>query len=327
MRSALPGSAGIALRGTGRCREAPPFFIANPTPRRQRDDVMRIFRSLASILVATPLACAAPARAGPVNDRIYPAPRVALTLDGTPAGTAPITVVTRDGLSLSGLALPAQPGRPTLLVFHGNGSSATTLMRWFAPLAARGYGIVAAEYRGYSANPGKPSEPGLAADADAFLAYARGQRPTRLIVVGHSLGGAVALGLADREKLDAVVTIGAFTQLREFVPRIARAFVSDHYDNLGAVAALDEPYFLIHGTSDETVPSQMGSALHGAASKANRDGASFVIVGASHAPTGEHLATIVEEINRHLEGAVFDVARLPSEIKLVPFGQTRPINP
>ncbi len=288
---------------------------------------MRIFRPFAAILVAAPLACAAPAHAGPINDRIYPAPKAALTLDGTPTGTAPITVVSRDGLSLTGLALPAQPGRPTLLVFHGNGSSATTLMRWFAPLAARGYGIVAAEYRGYSANPGKPSEPGLAADADAFFAYARGQRPTRLIVVGHSLGGAVALGLANREKLDAVVTIGAFTQLREFVPKIARGFVSDHYDNLAAVAALDEPYFLIHGTSDETVPSQMGSALHGAAGKAHREGASFVIMGAGHAPTGEHLATIVEEINRHLDGAAFDAARLPTEIRLVLFGETRSVNP
>ncbi|MDH7975582.1 alpha/beta hydrolase [Sphingomonas sp. AR_OL41] len=284
-------------------------------------------RPLTTFVAVLALACAPSVHAGPINDRIYPAPKVALTLEGAPNGTAAITVVTRDGLSLIGLALPAQPGRPTLLAFHGNGSSATTLMRWFAPLAAKGYGIVAAEYRGYSANPGKPSEPGLAADADGFLAYASGLRPTRLIVVGHSLGGGVALGLANRAKLDAVVTIGAFTQLREFVPKIARGLVSDRYDNLAAVATLDEPYFLIHGTADETVPSPMGSALHGAAGTAHREGASFVIMGAGHAPTGEHLATIIDEINRHLDGAAFDAARLPAEIKLVPFGETRPINP
>lgn len=273
------------------------------------------------------LVCATPVYAGPINDRIYPAPKVALTLEGTPAGTAAITVVTRDGLSLTGLALAAQPGRPTLLVFHGNGSSATTLMRWFAPLAAKGFGIVAAEYRGYSANPGKASEPGLAADADAFLVFARAQSPTRLIVVGHSLGAAVALALAGREKLDAVVTIGAFTRLREFVPKIARGFVSDRYDNLAAIAALDEPYFLIHGTADETVPSPMGSALHGAAGAAHRPGTSFVIIGAGHAPTAEHLAAIVEQIDRHLDGSAFDTAALPAEIKLVPFGETKPVNP
>lgn len=284
-------------------------------------------RGFLSIVAAATLFFAPPAGAGPVNNRIYPAPKEALTLDGTPTGTAEITVVTSDGLPLKGLALAAQAHRPTLLVFHGNGSSATTLMRWFAPLAAKGYGIIAAEYRGYSGNPGKPSEPGLASDADAFLGHARGLDPSRLIVVGHSLGGAVALGLAGRGKVDAVVTLGAFTQLREFVPKIARGFVSDRYDNLAAVAALTEPYFLLHGTADDTVPAQMGAALHDVAGRARLRGASFVIMGAGHAPSGDDLAIVLSQIERDLDGTGFDLAALPEKIKLVPFGQTKPINP
>ncbi|MES2042253.1 MAG: alpha/beta hydrolase [Pseudomonadota bacterium] len=287
---------------------------------------MSVYRFLSVAAVAL-LFLVVPAHAGPINNRIYPAPKVALTLDGTPTGTAEITVGTSDGLALKGLALTAQAGRPTLLVFHGNGSSATTLMRWFAPLAAKGYGIIAAEYRGYSGNPGKPSEPGLANDADAFLAHARALHPSRLIVVGHSLGGAVALGLAGRRKVDAVVTLGAFTQLREFVPKIARGFVGDRYDNLAAVAALTAPYFLVHGTADDTVPAQMGAALHDVAGKAHLRGASFVIMGASHAPSGDDLAIVLGQVERNLDGAGFDLAALPKEIKLVPFGQAKPLNP
>src|SRR3569623_3722322 len=103
-------------------------------------------RRFLSVAAAAPLFFATPVHAGPINDRIYPAPKISLTRDGTPSGTSEMTVVTSDGLSLKGRALPAQAGRPTRLVFHGIGSSATTLMRWFAPLAAKGYGIIAAEY-------------------------------------------------------------------------------------------------------------------------------------------------------------------------------------
>jgi hypothetical protein len=127
----------MPLQESGRCREAPPFFVAGGAPPCQHDTAM-LPRPLTTFAAAALLACATPGYAGPINDRIYPAPKVALTLEGTPAGTAAITVVTRDGLSSSGLVLAAQSGRPTLLVFHGNGSSAATLMRWFAPLAAKG---------------------------------------------------------------------------------------------------------------------------------------------------------------------------------------------
>ena len=168
---------------------------------------------------------AAPASAGSISDRIYPAPRAPLSLNGLDPAAAFIVVTTADGLKLNGIVVPPR-GKAMLLIFHGNGSSAADTIRWFAPLIAEGYGVVAAEYRGYSANPGQPDEAGLAADADAFFAIARAKAAGGPIwVVGHSLGGGVALGLARRQKLDAVITIGAFTRLRAVAPNVARAFV------------------------------------------------------------------------------------------------------
>lgn len=253
------------------------------------------------LLAFAALASAHPA-AAQFTSRIYPAPKAPLTAAALPAGARLVTVTTRDSLALTGAEIPAKGDRPTLLVFHGNGSGAATVLTWFAPLIADGYGVVAAEYRGYSANPGKPDEPGLAADADAFFAEAqRLAGGHHLYVVGHSLGGGVAFGLAMRQKLDALITIGTFSRLRAMAPRIARAFLTDRYDNLADVPRLDEPYFLIHGTADDTVPASEGGLLVQAAHDAHNPGAWFRIAGASHHPDGKTIATIIESIDAHLD--------------------------
>lgn len=248
-----------------------------------------------------PFLFASTAACGQIHGRIYPAPTAPLTAAALPAGATVIRVTTRDGLSLTGAAVPARDGRPTLLVFHGNASSAAGTLIWFAPLIARGYRVVAAEYRGYSGNPGRADETGLAADADAFYTEARARAGTgRLIVVGHSLGGGVAFGLARRVRLEALVTIGAFTGLRAMAPKIARALIGDRYDNLAAVPLLDEPLFLLHGTADDVVPVAMGNALYHAAVAAKREGGAVVIDGAGHQPDGALLATIIDAVTERL---------------------------
>ncbi len=265
----------------------------------------------------------APPAVAQVHGRIYPAPRLPLSVAGLPAGAAILEVQTADGLSLKGIEIAPRDGKPTLLAFHGNGSSAMRSVEWYAPLIAEGYGIVAAEYREYSGNPGKASEAGLAADADAFYARARNLAGSgKLIVVGHSLGGGVAFGLATRQHLDALVTIGAFTRLRDMVSKLLRAAVPNEYDNMAAIAKLDEPLYLIQGTADETVPWQMGEQLAKTAQAAHKAGAAFVIKDARHAPDGAVVAMILRAIVAKLDGDGATVkVTLPETVHLFPFSQ------
>jgi uncharacterized protein len=231
------------------------------------------------------------AMASPVTDAIYPAPQLPLSLDGLAAGSRMITVPTADGLKVRGILAPGRTDRPLLLVFHGNASSAVTALRWLGPLAQDGYRILAADYRGYSGNPGRPSEAGLLADARAFLTAARAEAAGQPVwVVGHSLGGGVALALSRSERLDTIVTIGTFTRIRDMAPGMARAFVPDDYRNIDAIKALDEPFFLIHGGHDEVVPSAHGKALFDAAT--GKSGAAFLVKNASHQPAASDLRTI-----------------------------------
>ncbi len=256
-----------------------------------------------------------------VHARLYPAPKEPISIAGLPPGAAVDTVRTVDGLTLAGIEYPARDGKPVFLVFHGNESSAADTMRWFAPLLAKGYGLIAAEYREYSGNPGIASEAGLAMDADAFYARARQLAGTsRLIVVGHSLGAGVALGLARRKTSDALITIGAFTRLASMVPPASRSLVEDRYDNEGAIATLDEPLYLIHGTLDETVPFVQEAELANAAGKAGKAGASFVVADASHVPAGDVLAMIFVAIATKVaaDGKKTE-AVLPVSVSVVPF--------
>lgn len=264
------------------------------------------------------------ARADPVSDRIYPAPREELSLAGLPAQAQLVSVTTSDGLVLQGITVAGRDDMPTLLFFHGNASSAADSVRWMAPAIAIGYGVIAAEYRGYSGNPGRPTAQGLAADADAFLSLARGSGGP-VWFVGHSLGGAVALSLASREQASVVVTIGTFTRLRDMTSGLARALVPDDYRNRDLVGNLAMPYYVVHGLADDVVPASHGQALHSIASSSNRTGASFVLLGADHRPGGDALAEILEVIRAGdlRSGA----GRLPGTTKVIPFGVSAPLNP
>lgn len=278
-------------------------------------------KRLARFVFAGTLLVAAPASAQ-IHERIYPAPTAPLDLSGLPAGAVIDSVRTADGLTLKGVEIAPRDGKPTFLVFHGNGAAATGSIRWLAPLITEGYGVVAAEYREYSGNPGRASETGLAADADAFYARARVLAGDgKLIVVGHSLGGGVAFGLARRQRLDALVTVDTFTDLRAMAPAAARWLITDRYDNAAAIATLDEPCYLIHGTADSMIPLAHAEALLKAAVAARRSGALFTIRGAGHSPDSPTLAMILRAISAKTQsdgGAV--KVQLPETVKLTPFG-------
>ncbi len=245
---------------------------------------MRI-KSIAAIAVIV-LATSQIASAGLIRNQIFKPPTAALDVNGLPPSAKIIEVADDDGIALSGISVAGDASKPLLLVFHGNASSAKSVSIWLLPVIADGYEIIAAEYRGYSANPGKPSQKGLAADADAFLKLARAQAGNRkIIVIGHSLGGGVALDLSVRHTLDAVITIGAFTSIKAFTPKIARAFVSDPFDNEAAVKKLDEPLYIVHGTADNVVPADHGDKLYHIGANADKIGGAIVLKNAGHQPS------------------------------------------
>jgi uncharacterized protein len=252
----------------------------------------------------------------PVRDRIFNPPVAPLIAEEI--GAQKIAVTTSDGLSLNGLLISPQ-SKPLLLILHGSGASAGDVGRWLRPLADAGYGLLIAEYRGFSGNPGYPSQAGLREDARAFFQAAKERYPDKqIVVVGHSLGGGVAFDLALVEPIDLLVTIGTFPRITALAPPLARPFIKDRFDNVGKLADLrpQTTFVLMHGTDDDVVPAALGNALHNEAVKLKRSGASFVLTGQNHRPDARLIAEVLDYALAIIAGGR---GTLPQGVQVAPF--------
>jgi alpha-beta hydrolase superfamily lysophospholipase len=112
-------------------------------------------------------------------------------------------------------AWPAQgEPRAAILALHGFGDAGDLTFGWAAEhWAGRGIAVYAPDQRGFGANPDAKRWPGtdaLVADAVATAAAVRRRHPgLPLVVVGHSMGGGVALAAAaEGLEADALVLAG-----------------------------------------------------------------------------------------------------------------------
>jgi len=161
----------------------------------------------------------------------------------------------------------------TILYFHGNAETLSNNVDLYKKLDAAGLGVFAVTYRGYGGSEGKPSETGNYIDAEAAIkTISRDIDPSKLVVVGRSLGTGIAVDLAAKHDLGGVVLISPFTSLADigakqfpFIP--ARYLLLDRYDSLQKIAKVDEKLRIVHGSKDNLVPIALGKELYNAANE------------------------------------------------------------
>ena len=109
----------------------------------------------------------------------------------------------------------ALAAHPTVLFFHGNAATRAFHRRvqHYTTYASRlGANVLALDYRGFGDSSGAPSEAGLALDARAawdWLVRRGGARAGDVLVVGNSLGTAVAAGLVRELELEGAGAQGS----------------------------------------------------------------------------------------------------------------------
>jgi fermentation-respiration switch protein FrsA (DUF1100 family) len=92
----------------------------------------------------------------------------------------------------------------------------------------------------------------------------------RLVLYGESLGAGVAMEMAVRHAVSALVLECPFTSIPDLAPAyvlqpLAQLLVADRYENLIKAPSLRMPLLVIHGEKDELVPVTMGHAVLNAA--------------------------------------------------------------
>lgn len=189
---------------------------------------------------------------------IYPAPK---TIGPKSGGFQEITYRTDDGLDISAGYRPAQPGMPTLVYFHGNGADWPSSIVATDHMIPAGYGVLAAEYRGYRGNPGSPGEEGIYADGRAALAWlmAQGVAQQDIVLVGNSIGTGVAVQMATEIEPRALVLISPFASLSQLAGEKFRwlptgLLLRDHFENAVKLPTVAVPVLILHGDADTLIP-------------------------------------------------------------------------
>jgi hypothetical protein len=184
-----------------------------------------------------------------------------------------------DGMRLHGWWMPAQrrPALAHVLLSHGNAGNIGDRVVHARLLADAGLDVFLFDYRGYGLSEGSPDEAGTYRDARAAreaLVRQAGVDAGRVVYLGESVGGAVALALAVEAPPLGLVLQSAFTSIRDMgrlhYPFIPPALVPDAYPNLRRIAELRSPLLVIHGDRDDIVPVAHGRALFEAAPQPKR---------------------------------------------------------
>lgn len=185
------------------------------------------------------------------------------------AGAAVEHIKTADGEDIMVWWIPpSAPEKPTFLYLHGNGGNLSYRPNRFARLAADESGVMAVSWRGYAGSTGKPTEEGLMLDAKAAYEVLRSRvEPSRIVLVGESLGTGIAVKLAAEVPVSAVILDSGYSSILDvasdkfpWIP--ARWLLWDAYRADLAAPSVSVPVFQVHCIDDPVIPIKFGRQLN-----------------------------------------------------------------
>jgi uncharacterized protein len=168
------------------------------------------------------------------------------------------------------IAQPPQP-KATAIVFHGNAGHAGHRAFYARELAPLGLRVILAEYPGYGPRDGPLGEASLVADAEQSVAAAHDRYGSPLVVIGESLGAAVAAAAAasQPERVTGLLLITPWDRLEHVASHHypwlpVRWLLRDRYDTRARLAGFARPVSVVVAERDSIVPAQLGVSLHDA---------------------------------------------------------------
>lgn len=181
-------------------------------------------------------------------------------------------LVTPDRVTVNAWFIPRTGAKFTLFYLHGNGGNLSHRLPQISLFHELGVNIFIVDYRGYGLSTGRPSEKGIYTDAQTSYDYLKATLKipaNRIILFGESLGTAVAVHLAEKNQVRAIILAGGFTSAaqlsRRVYPFLPTFFLTSRFDSLSVIDKIQVPKLFIHSVNDEIVPFDMGLKLFQAA--------------------------------------------------------------
>jgi uncharacterized protein len=188
------------------------------------------------------------------------------------SGVQVVALGTPDGETVPLWYTQAKVGYPTILFFHGNAGEVGDRAPRFAFYQRRGFGVAFLSYRGFGGSTGDISETGLMIDAQAAYDWllAQGIPSDRIVLVGESLGTGVAVQLAARHAVGAVVLDAPYAAAVDVAAGIypwlpVRLLMKDQFRSIDHIGDITAPLLILHGTRDAVIPFAQGQKLFAAA--------------------------------------------------------------
>ncbi|GAV99568.1 n-carbamoylsarcosine amidase [Lentinula edodes] len=161
---------------------------------------------------------------------------------------------------------PSVVPRAIIIMFHGNGYHAWLHLSSAKRFLRLGCDVLVVSYRGYGHSSGKPSEKGLRRDSQAALEYVLADAElskSRIVLHGHSLGGAVAIDLAGRnpDKISGLIVENTFLSIplvAKEIPGIRHLtfIIHQRWESYKRILKIPKhiPILMLSGKEDEVVP-------------------------------------------------------------------------
>ena len=239
---------------------------------------MRLLATFSILTICLFSGCANWSRVSPLarleNNLVYQPSPVPddFPMDNVPFENVEFTSV--DGTRLHGWFADHPDPTGIALICHGNagnivsrGGSLMILNRRHR-LAAMIF-----DYRGYGNSEGIPNEAGILADARAaraWLANRKNVPENEIIMMGRSLGGAVAVDLAAKDGAKGLVLASTFPSMpavaKNLLPAVpANLLMRQRFNSIEKIRNYHGPLLQSHGSADKLIPIELGQKLFDAA--------------------------------------------------------------
>ncbi len=174
-----------------------------------------------------------------------------------------------------------------ILFLHGNAGNLSGRSRFLKKLQEEHHvSVLCVDYRGYGRSEGKATAEGAIADAKAArkeFAKLANIKEQDVVLMGRSLGGAIAIQLAADLKPKGLIVESSFSSLKSVAkhhfPKLAWLVPEEKLNSEATIKNCTAPVLISHGDRDQVIPDKFGKALFAAANEPKR----FVTIpGAGH---------------------------------------------